>query len=57
VATADNRQHARKIPMILWSAMRAAAIRRHAIVNLCLEGGCPVRWQRHMALIRAVYGW
>jgi len=43
--------------MIFWSAMRAAAIRRHAIVNLCLEGACPVRWQRHMALIRAVYGW
>jgi len=43
--------------MILWSVMRAAAIERHRVVNLCLEGGCPVRWQRHLALIRAVYGW
>ncbi len=43
--------------MIFRSMMRAAAIQRHRIVNLCLEGGCPVRWQRHMALVSAVYGW
>lgn len=55
VAPDENPRHTRK-PMIFWSAMRAAAIRRHAIVNLRLEGGCPLRWRRHTAPIRAIYG-
>jgi hypothetical protein len=40
-----------------WALMREAAIRRHRWMNLVYEGGCPIRWARHMALIRAVYGW
>ena len=44
------------IPM-LWIVMRNAALRRHWYVNQMLEGGCPLRWQWHLAMVRAVYGW
>ena len=43
-------------PLFLWSAMRAAAIARHRWFNLVFEGGCPLRWEDHMRVIRAFYG-
>lgn len=42
---------------MVWAALRRAAIARHRVVWLALEGGDPERWPAHMALIRAVYGW
>jgi hypothetical protein len=41
---------------MLWLMMRRAAVQRHWIVNQMLEGGCPIRWRWHMAMIRVVYG-
>lgn len=41
---------------MLWLIMRQAAVQRHWFVNQVCAGGCPVCWQWHMAVIRAVYG-
>jgi hypothetical protein len=43
--------------MFFWHFMRQAAIARHAMVNSMYEGGDPDRWDAHMALIRAFYGY
>ncbi len=42
--------------MMFWVFMRQAALQRHWIFNQMVEGGCPVRWQLHLAIVRAVYG-
>jgi hypothetical protein len=42
---------------MIWHMMREAAIGRHRMINVTLEGGCPIRWEGHMAVIRAFYGY
>jgi len=41
---------------MIWASMREAALWRHWWVNQVLEHGCPWCWQRHLAMIRAIYG-
>jgi hypothetical protein len=42
--------------MLTWWLMRQHAMWRHSQVNYWLEGGCPVRWKQHEAMVRAFYG-
>jgi hypothetical protein len=37
--------------------MRDAAIARHRFLNVMFEAACPVAWERHMRIVRAVYGY
>lgn len=40
-----------------WIMLRNAAYARHRWYNLVYEGGCPVRWQWHLQMLRSFYGW
>lgn len=41
--------------MTYW--LRYAAIARHRYLNVAFEGACPIKWEAHMRIIRAVYGY
>lgn len=41
----------------LHTMMRHAAIMRHRFLNVVFEDSCPVKWEAHMRIVRAVYGY
>jgi hypothetical protein len=42
--------------MLLWQAMRDAAVFRHRMVHIFFEGGNPDKWPLHEFIIKLVYG-
>lgn len=42
---------------MMWFWMRQAAVFRHVMWNLYVEGGDPAKWRAHSEMIRKFYGW